>query len=81
MVIPDAGYCCASTGQGNITLQIPVTTSAKVYAKTGNGTITVTGLMLTPIAQEPTLVEGTIGEGTGTIRMETAAGNIIRRAF
>jgi hypothetical protein len=81
MVIPDTGHCYASTGQGNILLQIPVTTSAKVYAKTGNGTITVTGLMITPVAQDPALLEGTLGTGTGNIRIETAAGDIILRAF
>ena len=44
--MPDTGLCVVSTGAGNLELRLPASTSAVVTARTGSGTVYVTGLTL-----------------------------------
>ena len=65
-----------STGAGNLELRLPASTSAVVTARTGSGTVYVTGLTLAARVDSAGYVAGTLGAGTATIRLETRRGNI-----
>jgi DUF4097 and DUF4098 domain-containing protein YvlB len=68
-----------STVNGNLRLEIPKTTSATFSASVVNGNISVRDLQLSDIATTPTRTTGVLGNGDGTIELETVNGNIDAR--
>lgn len=75
------GFCRTSTKSGDILLEVPKATSAEVFAKSANGTVTYSGLSFTKIQQQSATITGTLGAGFGEIRLETAAGDIQMKGF
>ncbi len=74
--LPTHGFCFANTVKGDILLRIPTTTSANVLAQSGNGNVTFTGLALTNLEQKNSMIMGTLGTGSGEIRLATNIGNV-----
>ena len=79
--LPDSGFCLAQGASGDISLQIPVTTSATLSAITSAGSISCTGLQLSGQTALPGLLTGSIGGGRGKIVLSTGSGNISIRGF
>jgi DUF4097 and DUF4098 domain-containing protein YvlB len=61
---------------GNVSLTIPDSTSARVEAKTTNGAVSVSGLSIRDMSSSRTAVTGTLGGGSGVIRLTTVNGNV-----
>jgi hypothetical protein len=76
VTIPPGGGIVMATTNGDLTLQIPQSTSAQFSSSFANGSINVTGLILTDIDQTPTSLSGTLGTGNGTIVLTVANGTI-----
>jgi DUF4097 and DUF4098 domain-containing protein YvlB len=76
IALPVSGFCRVNVTKGDISLKVPTTTSATVYAKSNNGIVSLTGLSLTIIQQQPDFLAGTLGTGAGEIHAETNQGNI-----
>jgi hypothetical protein len=79
--LADGEYCVATTQKGNIYLEIPATTSAKVTAKSHNGTVGSSGLIFSSYQSESDKLEGVLGDGFSTIQLETFDGNITISGF
>jgi|GEM_PF-2896510 hypothetical protein len=71
-----AAHCRALSVNGAVSITIPVTTSAQVYAETGNGLVTVSNLALQYMRHTPQLVEGVLGTGRNDLRATTVNGLI-----
>ena len=69
------------TVNGNVVLDIPQNTSARFSAHLVNGTITVSGLVLTNSVSTMTSLTGTLGGGQGIIDLRTVNGNIHASGF
>ncbi len=80
-VLPLAGACVVSTTEGDIDVAVPEGFSASVSITAGGGTVSVPGLALTDVVQTTHSLLGTLGDGSGVIRLETAAGNVVLRAL
>lgn len=76
MDLPDSGYCRLSAANGDITLKIPTTTSAALYAKSGDGTVSDSGLVISNLQRLSSLVSGTLNSGQGEIYLKTQKGNV-----
>jgi len=76
MILPENGYCRSYSASGKIKLKIPKLSSASVYAKTLNGTVTFTNLDILNIEEADGLLSGKLAEGNGTIHLETKNGDI-----
>jgi len=76
MVLPVGGFCKVSAN-GTITLRIPSTTSASLFAQTTSGSVSYTNLAISNINQQQRSLKGKLGDGSGEIRLETARGDII----
>jgi DUF4097 and DUF4098 domain-containing protein YvlB len=71
----DVASLAAETGSGDIAIRAPATLGAEVEIETSSGDIdTDFPLMLTRQSRDH--MEGTIGDGKGTIAIETGSGNI-----
>lgn len=68
--------CRLSTTNGPITLGIPADTSAKLSARTMNGSIDLSRLKIASASTSRKKVEGILGEGEGVIDLKTVNGNI-----
>ena len=79
--LTDGEYCIASTKKGDIYLEIPVITSASVTALSHNGTAESLGLVFSSYQSETGKLEGILGEGFSTIKLETLDGNITINGF
>jgi hypothetical protein len=79
--IPDSGYCKCYSSDGNITVQVPIGSSANIILKTTSGTITHSNLNIQNLAGTNKELTGTIGAGNGTIYVETVKGNILLEGF
>lgn len=79
--LPDSGICRIKTGQGNILLEIPATTSALVDLKTADGNISHTDLALTVQQQQPGILAGLLGAGRGQITLESGKGDIVLKSL
>jgi hypothetical protein len=77
VVMPLAGYCDLLVTNGMIDLAVPSTTSAEFSASVTNGTISVANLAMSGLASSPTSLAGTIGDGNGTILLQTTNGAIV----
>jgi len=75
-ILPDSGYCRANTGQGNIILTIPRSTSATIYARTWNGEVSAEYLDISDLENIFGEFRGVIGEGSAEIHLETLSGHI-----
>jgi hypothetical protein len=80
-ILPDGGYCRVFTNNGDIVVKVPAATSAMVFAQTGNGNITTSGLAFQSVNQQPLLLTGILGFGNGEIRLEAKQGNIRLEGF
>lgn len=70
-----------TTGNGNIVLLIPASTSADFSANVGNGNITVSNLVLQDMTSTSRSVTGRLGAGEGQIVLVTGNGNITAVGF
>jgi DUF4097 and DUF4098 domain-containing protein YvlB len=78
VTLPLNGVIDMTTLNGDINLEIPVNTSAALSASVTVGTITTQNLLLQNIVSTPTFLSGTLGDGQGTIKMESKQiGNIM----
>lgn len=71
------GSCRFETSNENVTLAVPDSVGAGINLKTSNGTISVTGLELTDTNDDPDIFEAIMGDGSGTIELETSNGNVV----
>jgi hypothetical protein len=75
----ESGVRCSTTN-GEITLTLPRDAKARVAASVTNGAITTTGLDVAATDQSRRRLEGTIGGGGPSVRLETTNGGIHLRA-
>lgn len=73
--IGDDGVSCETTN-GKIQVTVPSDTNARVSARVTNGAIRTEGLSLTVSDQSRRRLDGTIGRGGPTIKLETTNGAI-----
>jgi hypothetical protein len=66
------------TGSGNVTVLVPEGYGARVHLETSSGDLEV-GVPLQLLRRGGDLLEGTIGDGTGSVDVETGSGNISLR--
>ena len=76
ITLPLDGTIDMRTMNGTIELDIPQSTSAEFSANVTNGNISVANLVLQNEVRTFTSLRGTLGNGQGTISLETINGNI-----
>jgi hypothetical protein len=76
VTLPLHGTIDLNMGNGHINLAIPANTSAGFSAIVSIGSISVSNLVLQNEVSTPTSRRGTLGNGQGTISLETGNGNI-----
>jgi len=81
VTLPLDGTIGMSTVNGMIELHIPQSTSAEFSATVGNGVISLSNLDLQDQVSSSNSLSGTLGEGQGTISLNTGNGNIIVTGF
>lgn len=69
--------CSLNTVNGNITLTIPGTTSARLQAGVTNGSVSVLDLEVNNLQTTRTSVSGVLGSGEGKIELNSVNGNIV----
>lgn len=79
--LPISGLCNLSLINGPIHLRIPTTTSAVFSASLIHGAVTITGLTLQDIISTPTSISGILGDGEGSIDLNTVNGSISVTGF
>ena len=79
--LPRAGRVELGVVNGSVELEIPRNTSATFSARTNNGTITLSNLVLGSETRTPTSCQGTLGGGEGTIILTTVNGSIRASGF
>lgn len=77
MTLPPGAACNMTTTNGSIALEIPSDTSASLDARTTNGTVRVSNLTVKDSSSRGNGLEGTLGEGDGSIFLRTTNGNIV----
>ncbi len=80
IILPENGRCILETSNGSIDLSIPRDTSAEIQASTTNGTVEISGLEVTIITMRETEFKGKMGDGSGSIDLETTNGSIVIKA-
>ncbi len=81
VTMPQNGNIDMGTVNGNIELEIPQNTSADFSASVTNGAIQILNLTLQNEVATTRSVEGTLGNGEGTIKTNTVNGNIKTTGF
>jgi len=76
VTLPPGGEIMLSTGNGDIDLRIPASTSAELSALVGFGAITWDNLDLLNAVHTTKSLTGTLGDGAGLIDLDTRNGNI-----
>ena len=76
VTVPDDGHIVLSVGNGTLVLHMQPDVSAGLRVRTGNGTITVSGLSVSNSAWGPGRFDGTLGSGTGWIDLTVGNGNV-----
>lgn len=76
VTLPPNGDIEINTGNGNVDLMIPQSTSANLTAIVGMGSINVSDIALMNPVQEANSLSGNFGKGGGLIYLSTAVGNI-----
>jgi len=74
--VPQNGTVDLSSQNGSIKLDVPQNTSAEFYARLENGSITTQNLILHNKVETNRKLQGTLGNGNGTISLRTTNGNI-----
>ncbi len=74
--IPKEEFCKCYSNNGNIYVKIPVSTSANIKLKTVSGTITIKNLDVNFSINTNAEVSGSLGNGEGTIYLESSNGRI-----
>ena len=77
----DSGFCNISFASGTIELKIPAATSSMLFAQTGTGIITHSGLMVNDTSRTAHSFSGKLGSGRATIRLSMGAGSISITGF
>ena len=80
IILPEDGRCILNTSNGSIDLSIPRDTSAEIQASTTNGAVEISGLDVTIVTMRETEFEGKMGDGSGSIDLETTNGSIFIEA-
>jgi len=81
VTMPQGGNIDIGTVNGNIELEIPQNTSADFSANVTNGAIEVSNLTLHNEVATRSSLQGTLGNGEGTIKTNTVNGNIKTTGF
>jgi hypothetical protein len=81
VALPLNGLCMITTVNGQIQLNIPSNTSAELAAKVTNGTVNVSNLILKNMVSSRNSVSGVLGNGQGTISVESVNGTISVSGF
>ena len=81
ITMPENGNIDMGTVNGNIELQIPLNTSADFSANVTNGAIQILNLTLQNEVATTRSLQGTLGNGGGTIKTNTVNGNINTTGF
>lgn len=81
VTMPLGGEIGLRSTNGNLTLDIPRTTSASLTATLANGDITTSNLSIDDLQSTNTSLTGTLGGGDGAIELNTTNGNIAIRGF
>ena len=81
VTMPLGGEIGLRSTNGNLSLDIPQSTSATLRATLANGNITVSNLTIDDAQSTPTSLTGTLGAGDGEIELNTTNGNIAIRGF
>jgi hypothetical protein len=76
VTLPPNGEIRFSTGNGNLDLRIPTSTSATFEAFVDIGSITRENLDLKDVVRTNQSLTGILGDGAGVIRLETTIGNV-----
>lgn len=74
--VPAGGSVSLTTINGEIVVHLPSDTSAVFSAQVGNGSITLTDLVLQNEVRTSTSLRGTLGTGNGTVSLRTTNGAI-----
>lgn len=74
--LPDAGSCDIGLVTGNLALAVPQTTSAVFSASVVTGLISLTHLALDDASIGSRLITGTLGSGSGRIRLNVTTGMV-----
>ena len=78
--LPDSGFCRLASTNGSVTLRIPESTSARVYASTTNGEIRRNSLVIAGnIGRQE--IDGRLGDGRGDINITTTNGDVILTGY
>lgn len=81
VTLPRDGTIDLSTTNGNIDLRIPQSTNAEFSANVTNGSISTSDLVLANQVSSGNSLQGTLGDGRGTISLRTVNGNISVTGF
>jgi hypothetical protein len=81
VTLPRDGTIEESTVNGDIELRIPANTGAQLMANVTNGEIQASGLEVEDQVSTGTSLEGTLGDGRGTISIRTVNGSISLTGF
>lgn len=81
VTLPPSGFVDVVIANGDADLFIPVNTSATFSAVVGNGSIDFSNLELQNLVTTNRTVMGVLGEGNGTITLQTANGRITASGF
>jgi hypothetical protein len=76
VTLPPGGEVRLSTVNGSLALSIPVSTSAVLNARVGNGMIAWSNLVFVNPVQTTVSLTGVLGAGAGLIDLQTVNGNI-----
>lgn len=79
VTLPVEGICDMRTVNGNVVLNIPRSTDAEMSASITNGNIVVEDISVSYLSQSRYQVNGVLGDGSGTIRLNTINGSILVR--
>ena len=81
VTLPQGGEIDFNATNGNLELDIPQNTSATFSARLANGTITTSNLSLNDAQSTTVSLTGVLGDGDGSIDLDTVNGNITARGF
>lgn len=79
-VLPDSGFCRLASTNGSISLRIPESTSARVYASTTNGEIRRNSLLIAGNVGRQE-IDGQLGDGRGEINIITTNGDVVLTGY
>ncbi|HQV34629.1 MAG TPA: DUF4097 family beta strand repeat-containing protein [Calditrichia bacterium] len=75
------GFCYCFSDSGDITVRIPMGTSADISLKTESGSLSLSNLSLVPEVETTREIRGRIGSGGATITLESRGGKVTLEGF